>query len=148
MGAKSKQSALKQLRSSLSSAGIIGPKSHISKKQKKKGNAKLQKQNTHIVDKLREIQQSMNPFNVQKGRSRLEVLGAAKRKGQAGNPVLARQKALEKRRETLLPEIEGRNHVGAINDRRFGENNPNMSIEDKMLERFTRERQRRSRNAA
>lgn len=33
-------------------------------------------------------------------------------------------------------------------DRRFGENDPSMSLEDRMLERFTKERQRASRGAA
>ena len=33
-------------------------------------------------------------------------------------------------------------------DRRFGENDPTMSLEDRMLERFTRERQRVSKGAA
>jgi len=32
-------------------------------------------------------------------------------------------------------------------DRRFGENDPTMSLEERMLERFTRERRRTSRNA-
>jgi len=33
-------------------------------------------------------------------------------------------------------------------DRRFGENDENMSLEEKMLERFTKERQRASKTAA
>ena len=32
-------------------------------------------------------------------------------------------------------------------DRRFGENDPTMPLEERMLERFTRERQRASRGA-
>jgi nucleolar protein 14 len=32
-------------------------------------------------------------------------------------------------------------------DRRFGENDPSLSIEERMLERFTRERQRTSKNS-
>lgn len=33
-------------------------------------------------------------------------------------------------------------------DRRFGENDPTMSLEERMLERFTRERQRASKGVA
>lgn len=33
-------------------------------------------------------------------------------------------------------------------DRRFGENDPTMSLEERMLERFTKERQRASRGVA
>jgi nucleolar protein 14 len=41
-----------------------------------------------------------------------------------------------------LPEHQLRNHTGTFSDRRFGESNPSLSIEDRMLERYTRERQR------
>lgn len=40
--------------------------------------------------------------------------------------------------------MEERGHVGGVVDRRFGENDPSMSLEERMLERFTRERQRSS----
>lgn len=38
--------------------------------------------------------------------------------------------------------MQRRNKVGGILDRRFGENDPSMAPEDKMLERFAREKQR------
>lgn len=41
-----------------------------------------------------------------------------------------------------MPEHQLRDHRGTFRDRRFGENDPSMSIEDRMLERYTRERQR------
>lgn len=37
--------------------------------------------------------------------------------------------------------MKSKGHVGGIIDRRFGENNPNLTPEEKMLERFTREKQ-------
>lgn len=43
-----------------------------------------------------------------------------------------------------MKEIEQRGRVGGVVDRRFGENDPSMSLEERMLERFTRERQRAS----
>jgi nucleolar protein 14 len=46
------------------------------------------------------------------------------------------------RKKTLLEEHHLRDHRGTFQDRRFGENNPGMSVEDRMLERYTRERQR------
>jgi len=49
---------------------------------------------------------------------------------------------LLQRRETLLVDMQRRNKVGGILDRRFGENDPTMAPEDKMLERFAREKQR------
>ena len=144
---KNKKSALKQLKSSLNSAGFIGPKSQISKKDKKKGHQKASAQKSKVENQLRAIQESMNPFGIQKGRNKQDVMGM-KRKGQVGNPVAARQKALEYRKNTLLVELQNRNRTGAVNDRRFGENDTNMSVEEKMLERFTKERQKRSRNGS
>jgi hypothetical protein len=51
------------------------------------------------------------------------------------------------RRRTLLNEFKDKDRAGGIVDRRFGENDPSMSIEERMLERFTRERQRASQAA-
>jgi nucleolar protein 14 len=41
--------------------------------------------------------------------------------------------------------MQKRNKAGGIVDRRFGENDPTMAPEDRMLERFTREKQKRVR---
>lgn len=47
-----------------------------------------------------------------------------------------------------MKEYEEKDRAGGIIDRRFGENDPTMSIEERMLERFTKERQRASKGAA
>ena len=49
------------------------------------------------------------------------------------------------RKKTLLKEYEEKNHAGGIIDRRVGESDPTMTPEERMLERFTKERQRASR---
>jgi nucleolar protein 14 len=59
-----------------------------------------------------------------------------------GNPSTAKQAGLEKRKAQLLTEHQSRDHRGTFQDRRFGEADPNMTLEDRMLERYTRERQR------
>ena len=41
----------------------------------------------------------------------------------------------------MLVEMRKRNKAGGILDRRFGENDPTMTSEEKMLERFTKEKQ-------
>lgn len=41
-----------------------------------------------------------------------------------------------------------KDHAGGVIDRRIGENDPMMTLEERMLERFTKERQRASRSAA
>ena len=48
----------------------------------------------------------------------------------------------------MLKEVEERGRAGGVVDRRFGENDPSMSLEERMLERFTRERQRAARGSA
>lgn len=47
-----------------------------------------------------------------------------------------------------MKEYEEKDRAGGIVDRRFGENDPTMSLEERMLERFTKERQRASKGAA
>lgn len=44
--------------------------------------------------------------------------------------------------------MQRRNKVGGIIDRRFGENDPTMAPEDKMLERFVQEKTRRHKNSS
>ncbi|KAJ3377831.1 nucleolar complex protein 14, partial [Entophlyctis sp. JEL0112] len=65
-------------------------------------------------------------------------------KGQEGRPLLQRKKAEMKRATTLAKELSTKSKAGAFVDRRFGENNPAMSVEDKMMERFLREKTRGS----
>ena len=47
----------------------------------------------------------------------------------------------------MLKEYQTKEHAGGIIDRRFGENDPTMAPEERMLERFTKERQRSSKGA-
>jgi nucleolar protein 14 len=46
-----------------------------------------------------------------------------------------------------LKEYEEKDRAGGVVDRRFGENDPTLSLEERMLERFTKERQRASKGA-
>lgn len=48
------------------------------------------------------------------------------------------------RRKTLLPQWLDRNRAGAVVDRRFGEDDPTMTPEERALQRFTFERQRKA----
>jgi nucleolar protein 14 len=64
------------------------------------------------------------------------------------SPVLTRPLltyALLKRRETLLKEMQAKIKVGAIVDRRFGEDDPTMTPEQRAAERFARESQKKLR---
>ncbi|KAK6330256.1 nucleolar complex protein 14 [Orbilia blumenaviensis] len=138
-------SQLKRLRESLKNAGVIGQpqKSKKAKKrarQNKSGNdARLSREAA-----LESIREEFNPFEIKKTKEKFSVAGGRKVKGTVGKPSVSKQIGEDNRRKTLLVEMQQRNKVGGIIDRRFGENDPTMNPEDKMLERFTREQQKRS----
>ncbi|TFK55373.1 Nop14-like protein [Heliocybe sulcata] len=133
-----KGSQLSQLKSAISQAGIAG-RPPPSKKRKRSDQGDKEKK----AAKLREIQQKLNPFDVKVTKLKHDV-GGRKIKGVTGKPAQSRQAGIEERKRTLLKEYETKNHAGGIVDRRFGENDPSMPLEERMLERFTRERQRAS----
>ncbi|PFH59767.1 hypothetical protein XA68_11898 [Ophiocordyceps unilateralis] len=143
-------SQLKRLKATLRDQGITGPQQ--SKKQKRKaaqdsrarGEKKLQR---GLV--LDEIRQQFNPFDLKHAARgpKFEVTTIRPATGDAargikGRPTQTRAAGEERRRQTLLVEMQRRNKVGGILDRRFGENDPTMAPEEKMLERFALEKQR------
>lgn len=143
-------SQLKRLKASLKDQGIIGPQQ--SKKQKRqtfqdqKANPDKRLKKSEALEGIRE---QFNPFqfktNARGPKFEVTTLKNANdrtAKGISGRPGLAKAAGEEKRRQTLLVEMQRRNKVGGLIDRRFGENDPNMTLEDKMIERFTREQQR------
>ncbi|KAG5938200.1 hypothetical protein E4U53_008064 [Claviceps sorghi] len=143
-------SQLKRLKASLREQGIVGPQQ--SKKQKRKnaeeGKARSDKR-LHRGVVLDGIREQFNPFDLKHAArgpkfevtsNRVATGDAAK--GIRGRPGVTKAMGEERRRETLLVDMQRRNKVGGILDRRFGENDPTMAPEDKMLERFAREKQR------
>ncbi|KAK0733431.1 nucleolar protein 14 [Lasiosphaeria miniovina] len=143
-------SQLKRLKASLKDQGIIGAQK--SKKQKRqiaqdaKGTSDKRLLRSEALESIRE---QFNPFqfktNARGPKFDVTTLRPANdraSKGIHGRPGVAKGKGEERRRETLLVEMQRRNKVGGIIDRRFGESDPSMSLEDKMIERFTREQQR------
>ncbi|ORY32396.1 Nop14-like protein [Rhizoclosmatium globosum] len=99
-----------------------------------------------MKQQLRSIDKSAsanNPFERQFARLKHDVLGR-KVKGVEGKPMAQRKKAEENRKKTLKVEMAKKNRVGGLVDRRFGENNPNLSMEDKLMERFMREQKGKS----
>ncbi|KAJ3414203.1 nucleolar complex protein 14 [Chytridiales sp. JEL 0842] len=138
---KKKGSALKNLKTSLKDAGLLGPKPKGFKKAKTPAARKeLAGQRKAIRSTLDGINKtSTNPFEMQYARPKHPVLGR-KVKGAIGKPLEKRKIAEEARKKTLAVELKRKNKVSAFIDKRFGENNPEMSIEDKMMERFMKEK--------
>ncbi|KAG6616381.1 Nucleolar protein [Phytophthora cinnamomi] len=90
-----------------------------------------------------------NPFDVRGNASQQkhEVLGR-RVKGAGRNVAAARAEAERKRRKTLGAEFQARHRSNVFKDRRLGEQDPTLSVEDKMMARFQTERKRKLRNAA
>ncbi|KAG8715845.1 nucleolar complex protein 14 [Ceratobasidium sp. 423] len=141
-----KTSQLKQLKSALSSAGLSRnsqPQKH--KKKKSRDGTAIEK--AKKAAKLEAIQRRLNPFDERVTRVKHDV-GGRKLKGVMGRPGVSRQAGLEQRKKTLLVEYDQKDRAGGIVDRRFGENDATMAPEERMLERFTRERQRQAKGTA
>ncbi|KAI0022180.1 Nop14-like protein [Xylariomycetidae sp. FL0641] len=148
-------SQLKRLKAELRDKGVIGPQQ--SKKQKRrnaqdgKASSGKRMQKVAALDGIRE---QFNPFDLkhnvrgpkfQVTSNRPPAGNAAK--GIDGRPGEAKALGEERRRQTLLVEMNRRNKVGGILDRRFGENDPTMAPEEKMLQRFVKEQQGHKKNS-
>ncbi|RUS33770.1 Nop14-like family-domain-containing protein, partial [Jimgerdemannia flammicorona] len=134
----SKASALKRLKSSLKAAGAIGPGSRAStsKKDRKKGKPNDAANRNDVARKLDAIKHQMNPFEMKTTHTKFDILGR-RVKGSVGRPTLTKQVGDD--------NMNRKNKAGGIVDRRFGENDPTLTAEERMLERFTREKQKRAR---
>lgn len=82
-----------------------------------------------------------NPFEVRVNKEKYSILGR-KLKHDKGLPGLSRSKAIKKRKKTLLQEYKQGNKSSLFIDKRFGEYNNDLSLEEKMLQRFTLEKQK------
>jgi len=81
----------------------------------------------------------LNPFDIRFVKSKQNVIGR-KVKLDVGKPGLARAKAIQKRKETLLQEYQLKKKNNLFLDKRIGEKDSNLSAEEKMVARFTAER--------
>lgn len=131
---------LKKLKESLRNAGLTG-QSNFSKKGKKgkKRNGaqdKLRKDDKEKI--LSEIREQFNPFDVKVSKNKRA--DALEKKITVGKPGISKQIGEENRRKEFEARMEKKGKAGGIIDRRFGEGNIKLTAEEKMLERFTRER--------
>ncbi|NXA45717.1 NOP14 protein, partial [Nothocercus julius] len=81
-----------------------------------------------------------NPFEVKVNKQKFNILGR-KTKNDVGLPGVSRSKAIKKRTQTLLKEYKEKEKSNVFKDKRFGEYNTKISPEEKMIKRFTLERQ-------
>ncbi|KAH8844805.1 hypothetical protein MCOR27_008808 [Pyricularia oryzae] len=140
-------SQLKRLKASLREQGIVGPQK--SKKQKKQSAQDAQATKEKRLKRsvaLDGIREQFNPFqfhtNARGPKFEVTTKTNASTSRIKGRPGVAKSIGEERRRETLLTEMQRRNKVGGIMDRRIGENDPSMAPEERALQRFAMEKQR------
>ncbi|PGH10091.1 nucleolar protein 14 [Blastomyces parvus] len=138
-------SQLKQLKASLRESGILGPQQ--SKKQKQK-NAKSGAGAANRIQRnvaLQGIREKFNPFEIREP-ARPAKFSSTSRSNQdapRSRPGVTKSLGEQRRKETLLKEMQRRSKVGILLDRRFGENDPTMTPEERAAERFARESQKK-----
>lgn len=140
-------SQLKRLKASLRDQGIIGPQQ--SKKQKKAtakdGRARNEKRLQRGAA-LENIREQFNPFqfktNARGPKFAVTTDKPEPKKGIVGRPGMAKALGEERRKETLLVEMQRRNRIGGIFDRRFGEGDPSLTPEAAAAQRFALEKQK------
>ncbi|KUI53972.1 putative nucleolar complex protein 14 [Cytospora mali] len=140
-------SQLKRLKASLRDQGIIGPQQ--SKKQRKKTAKDDRSGNERRLQRgaaLENIREQFNPFqfktNARGPKFDVTTDKPDKKKGVLGRPGMAKALGEERRKETLLVEMQRRNRVGGIFDKRFGEGDPSLTPEAAAAQRFALEKQR------
>ena len=136
-------SQLKQLKASLKENGILGPQK--SKKQRKTASKDVNeriKRNAALQD----IRERFNPFEVKSParKDKFDVVSTRKNKDGPGRPGVTKGLGEERRKATLLREIQSRNKIGGVVDRRFGEYDSSMTPEQRAAERFARQNLRKS----
>lgn len=136
-------SQLAQLRSGLRAAGVTGPKPKKGKRHDAEDSRVGQYRAQQRRKRLESLMTNLNTFDERVSHSKNQAIGT-KTKGTVGRPADAKSASLQQRRAKLLPEYDRRHKSSSFVDRRFGEYNPSISLEDKMLKRFTEERMNRA----
>ncbi|KAG8777045.1 nucleolar complex protein 14, partial [Serendipita sp. 397] len=142
-------SQLKQLKAAINTSGVSRNHSDSRKRKRRShsgGSGSVVDHRDKRAEKLREIHETFNPFDVKVEKLKHDT-GGRKIKGTIGKPGASKQAGLEQRKKTLLVEYEKKAKSGGVVDRRFGEDDPTMTLEERMLARFTKERQRSSKAA-
>ncbi|KAJ5449744.1 uncharacterized protein N7458_006193 [Penicillium daleae] len=142
-------SQLKQLKASLRESGVVGPQqSKKQKRQNAKSGVGAQNRNQRNAA-LQAIRDRFNPFEIRPTATTSKFEATTRdvksTKATGRRPGVTKSLGEERRRATLLQEMNSRNKVGGLVDRRFGENDPTMTPEERAAERFARESQKKMR---
>lgn len=141
-------SQLKQLKAALKEKGLIG-QTNIKKKNKKSKTPSETRRNDQ-EQIINDIRSNFNKFDQRINRTKRDVTvikgGKFVKLGSQQHNDATRTNSSIQKSMKMQYDLEKKKHgkTGGLQDRRFGENNKHMTAEEKMLERFTRERQTQS----
>lgn len=139
-------SQLKQLKAALKAKGLVG-QTNVKKKNKKIAPSETRRDQNEKKAALRQIHSEFNKFDERINRAKHDytivqggkfVKAGSKQHNEASKSHGGMERALKMSYEA---EKKMKNRSGGLVDRRFGERNKHLTEEEKMLERFTRERQ-------
>ncbi|KAF3991280.1 hypothetical protein FT663_02781 [Candidozyma haemuli var. vulneris] len=139
-------SQLKQLKAALKAKGLVG-QTNVKKKNKKAAPSETRKDQEEKKRALGKIHDDFNLFDNRINRAKHDytiiqggqfVKAGSKQHNETAKTRSGVEKAMQLDYEA---DKKLRNRAGGLVDRRFGEKNRNLTEEEKMLERFTRERQ-------
>lgn len=140
-------SQLKQLKASLREHGVLGPQKSKKEKNRSAGKRSDAQKKLARHEALAGIRERFNPFELTAParKAKFDVTSARTINGALpqGRPGVTRGLGEQRRRETLLTEVHRRNKVGGILDKRFGEDDPTLTPEQRAAERYARESERR-----
>lgn len=140
-------SQLKQLKAALQANGLVGQTNIKRKNKKSKTPLETRRVNDENKNILAGIRSQFNQFDTRINRTKHDVTVVKGGKfvkvgSEQHNRATKSHGKDEKQMRVHYAASKGlKGRTGGIVDRRFGENNRNMTAEEKMLERFTRERQ-------
>ncbi|KAI8777678.1 nucleolar protein 14-like [Biomphalaria glabrata] len=105
-----------------------------------------------LADKVRNKQkakskQAQNPFEVKINKVKSSVVNRKLQKWEKGLPGVSRSKAVKKRKDTLLRELHHMKKSNLLHDKRFGENDSNLTADEKMVQRFAMEKKKQIRKS-
>ncbi|CUM67679.1 uncharacterized protein PRCAT00005381001 [Priceomyces carsonii] len=145
-------SQLKELKAALKSNGLIGQTNIKKRNKKSKTPSETRRQDRDKI--IGNIRNEFNQFDQRVNRTKHDVTtiqgGKFVKVGSKQHNDTSRSKAEIQRamRAAYESEKSKANSAGGLVDRRFGERNQDLTPEERMLERFTRERQASSKKSA
>jgi nucleolar protein 14 len=137
-------SQLKQLKAALKEGGLTGQTNIKKKKGTKKAPSDTRRDDKQeVISKIRE---QFNPFEIKVNKKKKDY-DTTRMKGGQGKPGISKQIGEEQRMAAYEAKKAQKNKSGLMRDRRFGEADSTLTPEQKMLERFTREKQMQSKTS-